>query len=153
MPQTSRYFSSLESTTKCMDEEMFQLKKKKKLHIGLSSLFCINIFVSNDTIPNLSWCNYDQNWIPRMAWYSPTSLTVRRCCGRCKIHFDFHWSLWWLITHKKLLRRNGKVTTKSQIPRAARNASPREELSPGNMFKSMLGGSNYSERHLNLQER
>lgn len=28
--------------------------------------------------------------------------------------------------HKKLLQKNGKVTTKSQIPKAASNASPRE---------------------------
>lgn len=82
--------------------------KKKKLPIGLSTLFCINVFVSNDTIPNLSWCYYDQNWIPRMAWYSPASVTVGRCCCRCKIHFDFHWSLWWLIMHKKLLCRKAK---------------------------------------------
>lgn len=55
--------------------------------------------------------------------------------------------------HKKLLHRNGKVTTKSQIPKAASNASPREGHYQENMLKSMLNGSNYLERHLDLQWR
>lgn len=63
MSKMSRYFSSLESTIECQDEEMLQ----KKLHIDLSSLFYINIFVTTDILSNLSWCYHHQNWIPGTA--------------------------------------------------------------------------------------